>query len=1105
MNEKCLYSHDSSIALSASAGSGKTYALTTRLLAMLLDGLKPSEIVAITFTRLAANEIRKKLFERVVALEKGTPAEVDLFSRILRKESGEIIAAAKELKKVLVRQFSLLQISTIHSFLTRVIRSFPGKTGIVDFTVIEDVEKKALVRDSVERFYRLLERQNRLLERVYGFFSSYRERRVVTATSVQKIHEKVSDAYYLMEEIKELLPSTTDSVEKVFKEKRSLLLSPRFEKKILGIVNRIQRMLDLKSRKYLEKFMHDLYFFVTYKNIPALLKLSPFIQYAQSGFINYIQYGIKGLPEAEADEFQAAFLDIWHDLQSYTQLEMQYYLHIWFDIYTHIEEYYRELKRSGQCIDYADIERLAGEILAGLNGIEGLVYRLDSSMRYILIDEFQDTSEHQWSVLRHIVDGALERGGTLFYVGDVKQSIYRWQGGEPALFRNVQRELELPAENLPYTYRQNSVLLDFVNRVFGAIADRIFPAYVYEKQLYPPGRSKAERGFVNIEYYDDREELLSGIIGHITGLEKSSVSLNDIAVLCRRNAEIEEVEKILKGHGLPFSSVGKTRIMDDYCSMDLLAILRFVVDRQEELYLAGVLRTPVFRKGYEDLADLEDETGRITLSLLKRKAPDTYERLVEVLGASRYARPSDFLLKVYEKWNMYSVYPEKRDVLNDFYECACRFEESSERVTIPDFVMYLEENSDSLTLRVGETHGVTVQTIHASKGLEYHTVIVPYLSKSFSLRLNGSLLYTRDEAGKVQHYVLGNKVYMEYFADREALERMKAEAELNYRVDELNALYVALTRARENLVILPIDSKKGKSIGDVLCEVVSHCYSADLLSFSLGEVVPSGSTTRREKRFYALSTPMHEGIETPVDERQVYAGEGHAVSSGEEEYPVYGPADSGVGRTGSGGTTGYPVPASTTGGTGHSARRHSAPEHAVSVHAAGRVGRLRGLVFHRIMEGIEKLHVVDEVTVEKLVRRALSLEGRNFTSPERGAAVTGIKERVLEALADGRLSEYFGENGHAEVSVFSHAYKNLLARIDRIVIGDEVRIVDFKTNVIESGDSLKELVELYRKQVVSYCEALSYIYPDKPVKGALYFTEAPFEKRFVEVFDKQPE
>ncbi len=1108
MNEKHLYGRDSSVALSASAGSGKTYALTTRLLALLLDGLSPSEIVAITFTRLAANEIRKKLFERIVALEKGSPAEVDLFSRVLKKESDEIISSAKRLKRLLVRQFSLLQISTIHSFFTRIIRSFPGKIGVVDFTVIEEAEKKALVRDSVERFYRLLERQNRLLERVYDFFSSYRERKIATAASVRKIHEDVSDAYYLMKEIREIVPGTTDGVEKIFKEKKSALLSPGFERKVLDFNTSIQRMLAFKSRRNLEKFSSDLHSFVTYRNIPNLLKLSPFVQYAQSGLVNYLHYGLRELPDTEEDEFRAAFLDIWRDLQSYTQLEMHYFIHVWFDIYTRIEEYYRELKLSGQCIDYADIERLAGEILAGMDGIESLVYRLDSGMRYILIDEFQDTSEHQWSVLRYIVDGALERGGTLFYVGDVKQSIYRWRGGEPALFRKAQRDLALPEENLPYTYRQNRILLDFVNRVFGTIADRILPAYGYKEQLYPPAGPEAERGFVHIETYDDREELLSGIIGHITGLQKNGVSLNDIAVLCRRNAEIEEVEKILKENSLPFSSVGKTRIMDDYCSMDVLSILRFVVNHREELHLAGILRTPVFRKDYEELAGLEDETGRITLAVLKRKDPDTYERLTELLGVSRYTVPSDFLLNLYRKWNMYSVYPEKRDVLNDFYECACRFMESSQRATIPDFVAYLEENSDTLTLRVGEAHGVTVQTIHASKGLEYHTVIVPYLSKSFGLSLNGSLLYLRDETGAVQHYVLGHRMYVDYFADREALERMKTEAELSYRIDEINALYVALTRACENLVILPLAGKRGKSIGTVLCDAVKSCYSVGALPFACGEVVAGESPEKRAKRFSALSAPLHVGHTAGADER-LPAEENNSVSGGEEGYPESAFADSGEGRTASGEamdggahevsgqwrrasaeTEGYRA-------TGPAAEKAGLP---MSGYAAGRVGRLRGLIFHRVMEKIERLPV-DGNTAEKLIQRALSLEGRRFTSSEKDAAVVGVEERVLEALDDRRLSEYFGAYGHSEVSVFSRSHRNLLARIDRIVIDDDVRIIDFKTNAVEGEDSLNKLVELYSTQVVSYCEALARIYPAKPVRGALYFTEAPFQRRFVKVFD----
>jgi len=1063
MNERKLYGHNNSIALSASAGSGKTYALTTRLLSMLFAGLPPSEIVAITFTRLAANEIRAKLFTRLVIIEEGNPVEVGLYSRVLQKEDDKIIEAAGQLKRELVRQFSLLQISTIHRFFTRIIRSFPGETGFVDFTVIEDEEKTALVDDAIEHFYRMLEGKKPLLDRVYNYFLSYGRQRIVTSRMVREIYESIGNELPLMKEIRD----TTDSAEKRFFEKRHYLLSPQFERKILDVMDRIQRMLDLRETKNLAKFLGDLHSFTVRKNIRRLLGLAPFSQYAQKGLLNYIESGIRMLPEPEADRFLELFHEVWRDLQTYALLEMDYFIHIRFDMYRIIEGFYRELKRSMQCIDFADMERLTGRILEGLENIDGLAYRIDSGMQYILIDEFQDTSVHQWEVLRRIIDSALKKGGTLFYVGDVKQSIYRWRGGEPGLFRNVQNELKLPGENLPYTYRQNRVLLDFVNRVFGKITDRIFPEYGYEAQLYPPGRPDAERGFVYVEPYENREELLCGIVENITDLENKGVSPNDIAVLCRTNKEIGELERVLKGYGIPFSSIGKTRIMDDYCGMDLLAILRFVVNNQDELYLAGILRTPLFRKEYDELAGYTDENGHLTTAMVKRNSPETYSRLMDILSASRYETPSGFLLKLYEMCNMYRVYPEKTAVINDFYECACRFEESSERTSIADFVSYLEENSESLTLRVGDARGVTVQTIHASKGLEYQTVILPFLSKSYNMSLNGSLMCIRNRLGNIGRYVLGNRVYLDYFDDREALDEMMSEAQRNYRIDELNTLYVAVTRARENLVILPIVSKRGASIGDILEKAVMFGYSVDRFPFSLGEVVPSTTVTRREKRFYSLGAPLRAAAGAHVEGPSVEGSALEATVNGQPGYALPGE---------------YPGQGST----------------------AGRVGRLRGLIFHHVMEHIEQMPVA-ESEIEKSIQQALSLEGRSFTPEEKKAAAVGIKERAMEVLTDGRLSEYFGENGHAEVSVFSRAYRNLLARIDRIVIDDEVCIVDFKTNAVENDDSLQRLVEYYRTQVVSYCKALSNIFPDRPVRGALYFTEAPFEKRLIEVFDIQPE
>ena len=133
MNSHLLYDPHTSVAVSSSAGSGKTFTLTTRLLTMLLSGVDISQILAITFTNAAANDIREELFDRINSLRSGNTSEMDLFTSILALDEKQLVQRAEHLRLELVKQFSLLQISTIHSFFARIIGCFPRQTGIVDF------------------------------------------------------------------------------------------------------------------------------------------------------------------------------------------------------------------------------------------------------------------------------------------------------------------------------------------------------------------------------------------------------------------------------------------------------------------------------------------------------------------------------------------------------------------------------------------------------------------------------------------------------------------------------------------------------------------------------------------------------------------------------------------------------------------------------------------------------------------------------------------------------------------------------------------------------------------------------------------------------------
>jgi len=480
----------------------------------------------------------------------------------------------------------------------------------------------------------------------------------------------------------------------------------------------------------------------------------------------------------------------------------------------------------------------------------------------------------------------------------------------------------------------------------------------------------------------------------------------------------------------------------------MVSILHFITDPCEEVYLASLLRMPLFRRSYERLYELKDERGIISLPQIKKIEPELYTRITELISASFYASPSVFIRRLYEILNVFEAYPGKQEVLIEFYECAYNFENTAERITLNDFLRYLEENRAILSLRAGTEHGVTVQTIHSSKGLEYHTVIIPFLSQSFDFRLDGSLMFSRNNEGRIDQYAIAARNYVDYFPDQEGISRVQSETALNYRIDELNALYVALTRACENLLILPLGMKNRKTVGAILIEAVFSRYSTGKLPLSIGEPVKSTHEIKsREKLFSAVHRPEEAELKTAVlSDRKVDAGT------------------------------------------------------FASEPGLKRVGLLKGLIFHRAIEKIKRLPV-DEQTIEKMLRAAAAQEGSEYTGFERNTALDPARDTVLKVIADERLAKYFSRGAYSELIIFSERFQNLVGRIDRMVIGSEIEVIDFKTNAVEHDAQLHQLVELYTDQVTLYCSTVSKVFPGKPVRGYLYFTEADYEKRFVSVYD----
>lgn len=1049
MNDSDIYNPIISIALSSSAGSGKTYALTTRLISMLLTGIRPSEICAITFTNAAAADIRDKLLERIVRIARGDKDEVHRFAEILNEKIDTVVQKARDLRTDLIKQFSLIQISTIHSLFAKIVRAFPEETGILnDMGIIDETVKESVLLESIERFYRSLALDSELFRRVYSFISHFRESIITTKGVVRDIYSKVEDKHYLLAG---LLTQNLDldEIEDEFTRKKEKILSFEIEEKVKILVELLGRFRELEgTKKNVESFYSGLNAFIEYKNINRLIELQPFKR-TENNMVNYLQRAMNTLPEQDASLFSDSFSAIRSALVSLFNTQREYYVLIWIDIYKRINKIYRELKNERRVIDFSDIEMYALDFLGKLSDFKFLDFRIGTNIKYILIDEFQDTSEEQWDSLKYLVKNSLNKNGNIFYVGDEKQAIYRWRGGEPSLFEKARKQLNIQKKRLMYSYRQNRVLLDFVNTVFQNIGNSILPVYTYEEQKISPQRAMYTGGYITIVQSENRESMLSELVRQILKLQQEGIHESEMAVLCRKNSEIEEIERLFINSGIPCKTKGKSKLLKDYSIMDVLNIIHLILNPDEGIYLSALLRSPVIHATYDNLYQLKEDSGELKTESMARITPDLYRKLTFLTRRARFLSPSEFLRKVYEEFNLLQVYDTKREVLLHLYELAYTFENTHDAVTLFDFTRYLEENEDSLSLRLSDELGVSLRTIHDAKGLEFHTVILPYLSQPFSFKLNGSLLFRRNERGEVATYTIANSLYSEYLSNLPGMTELFKETDQDYKIDEMNILYVALTRAKENLVILPIKKKNGNSMGEILIRAWDRTYESGdpLYNWESGTPV-TGELTRiggSKKKYIPLDIESDRLVVT------------------REQKP--------------------PEPFK---------KKQDVDE------KLKRIGLLKGLIFHRAVENIRYLPIGED-HIERILKMALAFEGENHTQVEREQALKSARASLVNTITDTRVIKFFSDVTLSEALTISRDYPNFIGRIDKILIGNEIEVVDFKTNRVRDKADLEELVVLYKDQVVTYCGALKSIYPNKKVRGFLYFTDAQYPLRLVSV------
>ncbi len=1106
------------IVIRASAGTGKTYQLANRYVKLLASGVAPEAILAATFTRKAAGEILERILLTLAHAASDIEKCSELAAAIELPQLNRV--RCRELLARVTSRLHRLQIGTIDSFFARLASSFSLELGLPPgWRIIDDIELKRLRQESIQAMLETATDQELvvLLRRLTNgasqrTVSSMIEDMVTDCHSVfmqtsAEAWRKVpcppqptgDDRKWSQRVLRELAAQSTGRLQAVFEKDADMADREQWEEMLKkGILAKLIDGDTSYYRKPLDGEVLDVYQRV--------------LQHASTVALNQLS------------KQTAATRDLLDK----------------FD-----DEYRERQQRTGGC-GFDDVARaLAGQRRSddSQRSLTQQAFRLDARLSHLLLDEFQDTSPLQWSVLRPFVEQIVlkqrqtgraaqlnlfdesELPPSFFCVGDTKQAIYGWRGGDARIFDTLQRQLPgLTSQPLDTSYRSAQPIIDTVNRVFTRLSQhpdlgRSKPAALAWSEVFPM-HTTAKKEFVGHvrlivtpEVPDDAEKkeatlrhaakyveelyfstqhvaTFAKCVGTGRSTDETTPPSGDrgymtpptIGVLTRSNAAVGQLIFELQSLGVPASEEAGNPLTDSAAVRLILSLLRIADHPGDTIARCHVATSPIgpllgFTNFQDDL-----HAARLAEMLRRQLLADGYGACVAV----------------WSKWLAASCSQRDLNRLEQLTRIADTFQLAATLRT-RDFIQLVEETK--LTDPSGDR--VRVMNVHLSKGLQFDIVVLPELDADL-LGNEPRLVYGNDSDDPTAP---PNAVCLYRHRSIQQLLPVELkqlfEQDVEQRTQEaLCLLYVAMTRAIHSLqmFITPTDSQPGKTFAGVLRATLADSAAAepDKTLFEIGDpdwrihsrVPPSPDLSRRENALSATQNPR-DAVANPdaVDDQ---ASIHRDTTDGDFSQ---------VDRI-------HFAPRLTTPVRGFERR-------APSDHETSRVRRLadslrpdnttaleRGLLFHKWFEQIEWLDSA-RPTAAELLAAAKSLPPLSFDPavmlPDLFAmldnpAISALLTRPRDpdrSLIPRVLCEHpfaFRKDDQLISGVIDRLV--LWQRAGRIESAD---LIDFKTDDLGEAESLlQSKIETYRPQIESYRAAISQLFdvPSAMITARLAFVDS---------------
>lgn len=854
----------------ASAGSGKTYALTNRFVQLLAQGAGPERIAALTFTRKAAGEFFDEILRKLArAARDGAYA---------RKIAGEIAMPALgppdfiRMLRAMIDAMPRLNLGTLDSFFARIVRAFPLELGLGGaFEIMEEhaarLERRRVLRrmfahaggapdgaqqDFIEAFKRATfgAEEKQLGARLDAFLDQHAE-----------VYLEVPEEAAWGREGRIWPQGCPWLAAAPLRAPAAAALAAALPWETLADGQRIRW----------EDFFAALPQWIPGASLPApvaYLLGNTFKAWPEVSEVMVERKRLPLPPAASSALKQLAAALVGAEMAR--RLEMTRGI---FSILSGYEAVYDgAVRRSGR-LTFADLQRLLRPEVAGGRRILSreaaaearlfIDWRLDAKIDHWLLDEFQDTSSGQWSILRNLVDEAVQDAeGTrsFFYVGDVKQAIFAWREGDPRLFREVFNHYNSAApgtireERLAKSYRSGPAVITMVNRVFrdGEALRRLFPQSAAERWSAEWDDHESAhpqlRGYSELSHAPDEAARFAATLLILQDAQPLARGL-ETAVLVQTNDTAARLADFLRREGrLPALAESDLHVaVDNPLTCALLALCRAAAHPGDEAAWAHLRMTPLAAAlNAEEL----NGSDALTTRLLGEIHADGFERTL-----ADWLRRLEPLLAADDEFS--------RERGRQFTAAARLFDASGGR-EVAEFLQFMQRHvaRDSDPAAV-----VRVMTIHKAKGLGFDLVILPDLEgKTLAERRDGLAVHKASDRKVDWVLHLPSK---EFFAHDPVLAAHVAAAEADACYENFCLLYVAMTRAKRAMYVItePVGTSRSPNFPRLLQETLGEAWAGgDPRWFETIAVAPAAETARTESPVIAAAPAPRRAARRPSTE-----------------------------------------------------------------------------------------------------------------------------------------------------------------------------------------------------------------------------------------------